>query len=205
MTVNKKDKRRSIYPNERQLPHYISGKREEPPSLPVIELPENNAALKASQKNHLRMIAWEQETDNQTIASWTGFNIQTRRDIVISQDTVGYLPTINAPATEMATVQEIIYQSLNIQNIAVVMDQALYAKATEVAWKYPGKYGSIVLMLGNFHVMCNFLSIIGKLFGDAGLRDLAVEAGVIAEGSINKVLEGKQYNRAVRFHKLTYV
>ncbi|KAG1660201.1 hypothetical protein GQR58_022123 [Nymphon striatum] len=48
------------------------------------------------------------------------------------------------------------------------------------------------------------LSIIGKLFRDAGLRDLAVESGVIAEGSINKVLDGKQYNRGVRLHKLTY-
>ncbi|KAG1690987.1 hypothetical protein GQR58_007560 [Nymphon striatum] len=48
------------------------------------------------------------------------------------------------------------------------------------------------------------LSIIGKLFRDAGLRDLAVESGVIAEGSIDKVLDGKQYNRGVRLHKLTY-
>ena len=45
---------------------------------------------------------------------------------------------------------------------------------------------------------------IGKLLGDAGLRDLAVESGVIAKGSTNKVLDGKQYNRAVRLHKLTY-
>ncbi|KAG0725964.1 hypothetical protein GWK47_004497 [Chionoecetes opilio] len=42
------------------------------------------------------------------------------------------------------------------------------------------------------------------MFGDAGLRDVAVESGVIAEGSINRVLEGKQYNRAVRLHKLMY-
>ena len=59
-------------------------------------------------------------------------------------------------------------------------------------------------MMGNFHVICNLLSIIGKLFRDAGLRDLAVEAGVIAEGSIDKVLDGKQYNRRVRIHKLVY-
>jgi len=59
-------------------------------------------------------------------------------------------------------------------------------------------------MMGNFHSICNLMSTIGKIFGDAGLRDLAVESGVIAEGSINKVLEGKQYNRAVRLHKLTY-
>ena len=31
-----------------------------------------------------------------------------------------------------------------------------------------------------------------------------MESGVIAEGSINKVLDGKQYNRDVRLHKLTY-
>ncbi|KAG1651588.1 hypothetical protein GQR58_026913 [Nymphon striatum] len=40
--------------------------------------------------------------------------------------------------------------------------------------------------------------------GCRGLRDLAVESGVIAEGSIDKVLDGKQYNRGVRLHKLTY-
>ena len=33
--------------------------------------------------------------------------------------------------------------------------------------------------------ICNLLSTIGILFADAGLRDLAVESGVIAEGSIN--------------------
>ena len=48
------------------------------------------------------------------------------------------------------------------------------------------------------------MSSIGKVFGEAGLRDIAVESGVIAEGSINKVLEGKQYDRAVRLHKLTF-
>ena len=33
---------------------------------------------------------------------------------------------------------------------------------------------------------------------------MAVESGVIAEGSINKVLDGKQYNRDVRLHKPTH-
>ncbi|KAG1703716.1 hypothetical protein GQR58_004176 [Nymphon striatum] len=84
------------------------------------------------------------------------------------------------------------------------MDQALYAKAAEVAWKHKLRFDSLLLMMGNFHIICNMLSIIGKLFRDAGLRDLAVESGVIAEGSIDKVLDGKQYNRGVRLHKLTY-
>ena len=86
----------------------------------------------------------------------------------------------------------------------MVFDQALFAKATEITWKHPNLYQNIVLMMCNFHTLCNIMSSIGNMFGDAGLRDLAVELGVIAEGSINRVLEGKQYNRAVRFHKLTY-
>ena len=124
--------------------------------------------------------------------------------------TVGYLPTINAPVTEALTVQEVLQQSISIKSslhleqIAVVFDQALFAKATEIAWRYPQRFGSIVLMMGNFHAICNLMSTVGTVFGEAGLRDLAVESGVIAEGSITKVLEGKQYNRAVRLHTLTY-
>ena len=53
-----------------------------------------------------------------------------------------------------------------------------------------------------FHTICNFLGIIGKRLLDAGLRDLAVESEVIAEGSVDRVLNGQQYNRGVRLHKL---
>ena len=48
------------------------------------------------------------------------------------------------------------------------------------------------------------LAVIGKRFGDAGLRDLSVESGVIADGSIVGVLDGKKYNRAIRLHTLVY-
>ena len=54
------------------------------------------------------------------------------------------------------------------------------------------------------HTICNLLSIIGKRYQDAGLRDLCIESGIIAEGSVSGVLEGKMYNRAVRIHKCVY-
>jgi hypothetical protein len=34
--------------------------------------------------------------------------------------------------------------------------------------------------------------------------ETAVVLGVISEGSVDKVLDGKQYNRRVRLHKLEY-
>jgi len=42
-----------------------------------------------------------------------------------------------------------------------------------------------------FHTICNALSIIGKRFRDAGLKDTFIEAGIVAEGSISGVSDGK--------------
>ena len=50
----------------------------------------------------------------------------------------------------------------------------------------------------------NFLSTIGKRLQDAGLRELCVESGIVADGSINGVMEGRQYNHAVSMHKLVH-
>ena len=108
----------------------------------------------------------------------------------------------------MSTVFEILNQSLKIketlklQAIVVVFDQALYAKATEIKWKHTERFESIVLRMGVFHTICTFLGIIGKRSQYAGLKDICIESGVITEGSVCGVLEGRRYNRAVRFHKL---
>ena len=147
---------------------------------------------------------------SQVIPSWTGFNINTRNDISVCQDMVGYIPTIDAPATEMSTVYEILNQSnlmmvqLHLEQIVMVMDQALYAKATDIAWKHTSKYANIILRMGTFHTIMTLLAIIGKQFQDAGLRDTCIESGIIAEGSVSGVLEGRMYNRAVRVHKYIY-
>ena len=59
-----------------------------------------------------------------------------------------------------------------------------------------------VLRLGGFHTLCTLLVVIGKRFADAGLRDLLVETGVFSDGSVSSVLDGKQYYRAIRAHKI---
>ena len=115
--------------------------------------------------------------------------------MTVIQDNVGYLPTINAPATQMYTVNEVLNQSLSIMQslnqtkIVCVFDQALYATAVEITWKHPDKFqNTIIDRLGVFHTICTLLSTIGKRFQDAVLRDLCIESGVIAEGSIAGVM-----------------
>lgn len=67
-----------------------------------------------------------------------------------------------------------------------------------------GLVQALIPRMGGFHTICTMFAIIGKRFQDAGLRDLCIEARVIAEGSVSRVLDGRHYNRAVRFHKLVY-
>ena len=83
------------------------------------------------------------------------------------------------------------------------MDQALYAKAAEIIWK-EDRFKNIVLRMGTIHIICNALSILGKRFGDGGLKYILIVSQIIVEGSINGVIDGRHYNRAVRAHKCVY-
>ena len=149
----------------------------------------------------------KENANKQMVPSWTGFNIVTRDTHVVSQENIGYLPTINAPATELSTVSEIlkksedIRKSLNLSSVVVVMDQALYAKASEIIWKHNDAYCNIILRMGAFHTICDFMSILGKRFQDGGLRDICIESGILGEGSVYSVTDGRMYNRAIQVHR----
>ena len=91
---------------------------------------------------------------------------------------------------------------LSQQDIIITFDLAIYAKAVEIIWKNSEELSRIVPRLGAFHISCCFFAVIGKRFGDAGLADLLIESEVIGIGSISAVIEGRQYNRGVRAHKI---
>ena len=139
--VTKTDKKRSILPCDKLLPIYNVGKRVGPPAVKPADSynAPSEAYLVAKHKNYVWLMTCLMNPSDQVVSSWTGFNIITRSHLKVEEDVVGYLPTINAPATDMSTVQEIlrsafkIMSSLQLENIAVVLDQALFAKATEIA------------------------------------------------------------------------
>ncbi|XP_053399793.1 uncharacterized protein LOC123523028 [Mercenaria mercenaria] len=216
-TVLNTTKRRSIsHVLSTPVEPYIASTKRVGPQPTSYQMDDNNniELVDAVEAAHTKNLIWcmlrQKDPINQKVSSWTGFNIQVRDTVDIKQDKVGYLPTINAPATDMSTVNEILQQCLKIiamldvKEIVCVFDQALYAKAAEIIWKNVETFKSVIIRLGVFHTICNFMGIIGKRFKDAGLRDLAVESLVVAEGSIDGVLEGRKYNRAVRTHKLVY-
>lgn len=203
-------KSRSISPIPLHVPEYNAGMRVDPPSIRPATINHDEYMKITLEKNLIWSLARMTNTNDQLVSSWTGYNIMTRNNVMVCQDTVGYLPSINAPATKLSTVCEIlnhilkIMKALHLDEIVCVFDQALYAKAAEITWKHQTKCKPIVLRMGTFHTLMNLISIIGKRFGSAGLRDLAVESNIIAAGSIAGVLGGRSYNRGVRLCKLMY-
>ena len=56
----------------------------------------------------------------------------------------------------------------------------------------------LIIRIGDFHLLLMLLGVIGTRFGYACLRELAIEFDAIAEGSVERVLNGKNYNRSLR-------
>lgn len=97
-----------------------------------------------------------------------------------------------------------IIEALNLDVIVCVFDQAIYSKACEIKWREPEKFKNCVLMMGIFHLLMVYMSILNKRFGDAGLRDALVQSSIIAEGSVESALCGKGYKRGIRLYKVFY-
>lgn len=158
---------------------YNPGVRCGPGILLTIEKDRKVSDQHAHEKNLISALLRQVHPSHHTVPGWTGFNITVRKGLQISQDRIGYLPTTNAPATDMTTAHEILRQvknipdSLHLHEVVVVLDQALYVRIAEVAWKHKEKCQGIVLRLGSSHTVCNILSILGKRFQESGLEDLS--------------------------------
>ena len=145
--------------------------------------------------------------NNQTVPGWTGFNSVLYSENVPAYSSVGYCPVIEASPTELDTVYTLIKRSvamgkkLGQDDIIIVMDQAIYDKAQQIVLQKNKEFENIVLRMGSFHVIWTFFAVLGKRYADAGLADILIESGVGAYGSMNGILEGRHYNRAIRAHK----
>ena len=126
-----KTKKRSISGDSHSIPIYNAGKRMGPKPLERIDSPFTTIVRATPIKNIAWVLARLSNVHCQRVSSWTGFNIKLRSGIDILEDNIAYLPTVNAPATELGTVYEILLRSLKIMQaldwnaIVCVFDQAL--------------------------------------------------------------------------------
>ena len=114
--------------------------------------------------------------------------------------------------TKYSTIYEMLIQtkqkaeSLNLDQTDLVCDHAVYSKALEVVLAEGNESLKEVinLKMGGFPMMCVFIAVIGKIYGDAGLRDLLIGSDISTEGRVEQVLRGKHYNNAMFAHLCVY-
>ena len=68
---------------------------------------------------------------------------------------------------------------LNLDVIVCVFDQAIHSKACKIKWKALLKFQRCIMMMGIFQLHLEFMSILNRRFGDAGLRDALVQSSLL--------------------------
>ena len=66
------------------------------------------------------------------------------------------------------------------------MDQQLFLIAKQVMWHLPDELNNHTMRLGGFHTQFCFISSIGQLCGDGGLRDTFIDPGVYASATVDQ-------------------
>ena len=115
---------------------------------------------------------------------------------------VEYAPIVDAKHSDMSTVYTVMEKCTEMSHAlgrsfsVQTMDQQLYCIAKQVMWHLSDEFNNHTMRLGGFHTQYCFISSIGQLWGDAGLRDILLDNGVYASATVDQMLSGEQYKRA---------
>ena len=187
------------YVGQRKSPGYKVNQRVYPGCEGSIEISNNRNALWVLLRND--------KSPLQDIAGWTGF-VSVTGITPTRLTTIDYYPVINNPITEYRTVQECLrYAEEATREVGQIytvptFDLGVCMKAYPIIWNNPERYKNHSVMIGTFHLICAYMRMIGKKMAGSGLLDILLEAGLIGTGSIQGVVTGKHYERAMHCQKL---
>lgn len=128
----------------------------------------------------------------------------TRQNIHPGKHNVVFLPFINMNPSDSSTIYTTLCFMQDMcerenTKCVVTFDQPLWLKAMMVKNLY-SYLKNITILKGNFHTMMSFHACIGFLMKNTGLKELL--STVYGELSVEAILKGKAYERAVRCHDL---
>ncbi|KYN00649.1 hypothetical protein ALC62_08572 [Cyphomyrmex costatus] len=146
------------------------------------------------------------------LSGWNGFiEYLTKNNTNFSTSRIMFLPFVHHPASNYNT----IYTTLNcaLENgkshgheiCIVTFDQPLYIKAREIvaASEIGSEFSKIIIRLGGFHLLMSFLGSIGYIMAGSGIKE--VLSIIYAPNSVDKILNGYAYAKAVRGHTLLHL
>lgn len=137
--------------------------------------------------------------------TWKQFHEMLIADPV-EKTTIGYGPFFPESPTRPDVVAESVNYCVGVakelgqDHCIITCDQAIYEIVLTLQKKYPKKYGNIIIRMGGFHIVMNFLGAIGYLMKSTGIEDILVNSGICQAGTVNKLLDGKDYYAMIHAH-----
>ncbi|MES9905168.1 MAG: hypothetical protein ABW168_21150, partial [Sedimenticola sp.] len=119
---------------------------------------------------------------------------------------IGYCPFLQEAPTNPDVVNEALQlcikssAKLGLKHTVVTQDQAIYEISYTMRKESPEKYDNLILRLGGFHLLMNYLRAVGKLMTGTGLAEILVSSRIMLEGTANKILAGKGYYQGINAH-----
>ena len=114
---------------------------------------------------------------SQTLPGWGGWISVTGLGCQ-PHSKVDYMPPVNAPVTENATVQEILNisqdasRAVGQQYTVVTFDLAVAKKAMALVWESPAHYSDVIVRMGAFHTASSYFAAIGKSLRASGFEEV---------------------------------
>lgn len=143
-----------------------------------------------------------------SVPGWNGFMEQITASKDYDRSRIICLPFINDPPTQIDTIYTSLLMAsekckqLNQKMCFVTFDQPLYLKARDIVANGDPELNNIIVRLGGFHLAMSFMGAIGTIMAGSGLQQLL--STIYAENSVEKIMNGHAYSRAVRAHLLMH-
>lgn len=144
------------------------------------------------------------------ICGWNGFMEQITSKGTYSMSDINTMPFINASPSDYNTIYTTLLcavaecEKVRQTTCFITFDQPLYQKARDIISSTSNpRLQSVVVRLGGFHLLMSFVGAIGYVMSGSGLKELL--STIYAPLSVEKMLTGHAYSRAVRGHLLTHL
>lgn len=187
------------------------------PPVSVSELkPDNNTStIRTAKVRELvytlsRSGLFHDNCDKEAVLPWGNFHTKLSAGNKQPVSQVAYNPILMASPSDKSTIYTTLKrakESINMlghESAPVFFDMGLLTKALEITWSRPVDLAGIIPCDGGMHLLMSLFAGIGKLYGDAGLKNLLHESGVFAPETTNRMMLGKDFDRALYGLTLVY-
>jgi len=208
-----KSKKRSIDYTRKELPDCFAKKKVEPPlnlssASSDTQIQISELECRDTTYETIWSLCRGKLNGKKTVPQWSGWISKLTVQAESAQSVIGYMEPILYPITDLATIQECLVTSQRASTLLgqsitlVTMDLGAARLAFDVQSNDSKRFSDVIINLGAFHTMCSYMGAVGKMMCGSGFEDILIESGVCASGSINQVISGKHYNRAMNCHQV---